>query len=161
MWEEQFSEQAHSEISKYVGDLQLTLPAGREMSPAELANPGDACQYCQFRPACTAYLEWAPSIWNENDSAQTMPHDVWGAVTAAKKEPGELWDIYIAGPNDKLFRVNNVPDHLAGSSFEKGQRVYMFDLQPVRFRQQGYSQNYYVLNGQDFTRSAHTAKIFT
>jgi len=160
-WEEQFSEEALGEVAHFVEDLQRRLPRDQEIAATQIAELGDACRYCQYRPACTAYLEWAPSVWNEDHTAQTMPHDVWGSVAVATKEEGELWDIYIAGDNGKLFRVNHVPDHLAEIPFEEGQRLYMFDLKPVGSRQQGYPQNYYVLNGQDFARSAHTATAFT
>jgi hypothetical protein len=160
VWEEPFSGHALQKISRHVADLQRVLPTGQDLSVAELASPGDACQYCPYRPACAAYLDWAPTIWANNDANDKLPYDVWGIVNKATKGEGGLWDIYVTGDGGKSFRVNNVPDHLIESPYQEGQRVYMFSLRPTRSKQQGYPQNYEVLSREDFSRSAHTAKIF-
>jgi len=117
-------------VSAEVEDLMNKYPEGTEFQATELARPGAVCRGCVLRPACSGYLQTAPSWWSATeDSPRPLPMDIWGQVLEYTEVDGR-WDIDLLDGAERNVRVSGVD--LAGRDIklDQGSTVFFFDLEP-------------------------------
>ena len=113
------------DLWRRVGEVR----AGR-VAIKTLATPGEACQWCQYRPVCPVYRPWSES----QPPIDLWARDVWGTVRGVSTTRRNLAVVELDAPSGPLHLIDldPTPDRnpaLAGLS--PGAPAAVFDARPV------------------------------
>jgi hypothetical protein len=156
-WVCAFTEPLSEEIESLLEELSIRLPRGREVEPAELARPGDACALCVHRMSCDSYRHWATTQWSSN--VAQLPYDTWGRIQSIDVITDSLANISVRDAAARYVRVVNVPLTLIGNA-KPGNAIEAANLRSSETgRGKAYPFNFYVADRHRTFRSAFSVAI--
>jgi hypothetical protein len=120
--------EARAAIMGRLSALSARFLAEDIVDAPSVANPGPHCRNCGFRPACSAYLQRAPSWWpNEPANPRPLPYDVWGTVT--RIEGGEYVRLELLDAAGRAVQVEGLRAAHGWDGVVLGSKVYLFNLE--------------------------------
>lgn len=115
------------QTSDWLHSLLESLPAGEVVSVAELASPGMACRYCQYRHVCAPYIKVAPLLWRQG-SEHPLPNDAWGEVSKIEKL-SEFLSIELRDNSGRRIKIHRISSrHGPLEEFTNSDELYFFGL---------------------------------
>jgi len=121
-----FNREIIAQTEARVRRLVSSLPKGKTIAAADLAQPGAGCASCCHRHVCDAYLRNAPARW-ENETSYRLPSDIGGTVESITGHSEELIDLVLhdeAGRRVKIFDLAR--EHAQG--IHENIRLWFFGL---------------------------------
>lgn len=103
-----FDERVEADTREWLRTLLSPLPAGSRRDGEKLAEPGADCRWCQSRPICQTYLQWAPDAWKQGSQFE-LPYDTWGQVAKAQPDGPDTIRVSLTDKAEravKVFRVS-------------------------------------------------------
>jgi hypothetical protein len=140
--------------------LTSAAPLGVETDARNLARFCASCATCRFRPWCAAYLESAPSMWNEERPRVGIPFDIWGNVESVRAgSPEQLFlSVLLRDAANRLVSVTGVPARFFEGPVISGVRMGFFAVR-ARSTGRGHPQNFVLADPADRGASAHAALV--
>jgi len=161
-----FETKERKEVRRLIRRVARMLPAGEEVSAAEIATPGESCADCPIRHRCTSYRTAAPGWWQLDSGSPTeLAADVWGPVVAhgrtSKQNNVTLRDA--AGRDVKIDRLD--PRRFLAKSMI-GKMLWFFGLESTVTRRTSdgrYIQpiTFHELPADSSQRQAWGLQVFT
>lgn len=125
-----WDDETRNAISERLSKVSECFPVDSMVDAALIANPGVHCRHCKFRPACSAYLQRAPSWWrNDPGNPRPLPYDVWGRV--ARIDVGERVAVEILDAAGRTVQVEGLQTAHGWDGIAPGSMLYLFNLEPT------------------------------
>lgn len=159
-WSSLYSDSAHARMADLVREAASLTPADERLSAADLARPGSACLGCRARSRCTAYLEWAPQQWVEEDNSG-LPLDTWGEVETISVADNGFGTIHIRNSAGQLDCIHAVPRRLMATGLGAGERIAFFELLRAELRRGGSRPRNFRIAGERRHDGAHSAAAYS
>lgn len=123
-----FSEDERNRVRALLQSRYRQLGTDGSARAEEIAEPGSECFFCQFRHRCTAYQDFAPEHWNEDDPK--LPYDSWGRVEEVDVATDGYLNLTMVDDAGRQIRVLRL-DQRRPVSIEAGRRLWFFGLESV------------------------------
>jgi PD-(D/E)XK nuclease superfamily len=124
-FEEAEVQQLHTSLQGFLKDLS----EGKQVLAADLADTGEGCWHCPYRPACPAYRSEAPRRWIASANRPLGP-DVWGHLLKVEPDTGGRVCVRVQDAAGREIRVKGVEaSHGLGPETPAGTEVWLFNLE--------------------------------
>ena len=113
-------------------DTIAGLPLGTVEPARRFANPGEWCASCRIRHRCSRYLDIAAAWWNKTSVTNPVaPFDSWGTVERTGTDGDGRRRLVILDAAGRKVDVARLRTRSVLDQLDKGDRVYLFGLQPT------------------------------
>lgn len=128
-WPVSFEEEEVQQLSNSLQDFLEGLPEGQQALAADLADTGEECWHCPYRPVCPIYRNEAPGRWIASSNRPLGP-DVWGHLLGVEPDAGGRVRVRIQDAAGREICVKGVESsHGLGPETPGGTEVWLFNLE--------------------------------
>ena len=148
-------------LEDLVRTITEVAPLQTERDASSLANFGESCSTCSYRPWCDTYVAKAPLHWKETKVGLRLPPDTWGVVKNICSSPiNGYCTVYLLDAANRMVCVTGVPDRYREDVLQIGQSAGFFSVRGRgRGTGLGHAQNFSLAVPDNPQSGSHAAAV--